>query len=75
MLNQAYRSGILSQSEKENLKEKISGIDCVSVRELTAGQIVGDLLPLKPVAVTLDPVLLRNQEEWEANLTFNKFLR
>ncbi len=65
-------SGILSQSEKENLKEKISGIDCVSVRELTAGQIVGDLLPLKPVAVTLDPVLLRNQEEWEADLTFNK---
>lgn len=55
--------------EKENLKEKISMIDYISVREMTAQNILVKLLPSKLFYVTLDPVLLKSREKWETDLS------
>ena len=69
----AYAASIGSKQikleEKELLKEKISNIDQISVREKTAKNMLGDLLPKKTIHVTLDPVLLKDRESWEMDLS------
>lgn len=45
------------------VKEMLSNIDCISVRELTGKQIVNDLG--LNAEVVCDPVFLRSKEQWE----------
>lgn len=58
-----------SQSDAEILKEKVSKIDEVSVREVTAQNELENLLREKKIDVTLDPVLLRSRKEWETDIS------
>lgn len=68
----AYAASIgnnhINVEEQEMLKEKISNMDWISVREATAQNILVDLLPEKAVSIMLDPVLLRKSEEWNADI-------
>lgn len=55
-------------NEGEIFGEKISKIDAVSVREATAKTALEPFLNGKTIDVTLDPVMLRNRHEWEADI-------
>lgn len=69
----AYAASIgtaeICQNEGEEFREKVSGIDAISVREITAKNALARIFLDKPVEVTLDPVLLRSKRDWEADLS------
>ncbi len=54
----------ISNEEREFLKENIGAIDCISVRENTAVEIIKQITD-KPVCHVLDPTLLVDKEMWE----------
>lgn len=68
----AYAASIgvrkFSQSDAEIFREKVSRIEKVSVREVTAQNELENLLREKKIDVTLDPVLLRSKKEWETDI-------
>ena len=69
----AYAASIgtkqLCQNEVNIFIEKVSKIDAVSVREVTAQSELMSSWGQKAIDVTLDPVLLRSRKEWESDIS------
>lgn len=61
----------LTECQKEDLKEKLSILDEISVREETAQKILNEVLN-KEVKVVLDPVFLHSADRWNEFSKENK---
>lgn len=59
----------ISKEETELFREKLAGIDELSVREVTAKNLLQLIFPEKKICVALDPVLLRGREKWEHDIS------
>lgn len=56
---------VLSRNEEEVYKNKISKIDCISVREEEGKKLLESIGINKPIEVVLDPTLLLYREDWD----------
>lgn len=61
---------VLSQKEKQNMREWLNDFSHISVREKSSVEIIQSLLPGQQVELVLDPTLMVDKKVWE-NLAKN----